>query len=81
MLWTALYRCWHIGCEMQLALPNARTTLNEKKKNSMHIWLKSGSPRETFSTLRFRRFYRSKSKGYNYLTNMSLIKSLYSEIV
>ena len=34
MLWTALYRCWHIGCEMQLALPNARTTLNEKKKNS-----------------------------------------------
>ena len=32
MLWIALYRCWHIGCEMQLALPNARTTLKEKKK-------------------------------------------------
>ena len=26
-----MYRCGHIGCKMQVALPNARTTLKEKK--------------------------------------------------
>ena len=31
MLWTVCIAVDYIGCEMQLVLPNARTTLNEKK--------------------------------------------------